>query len=32
MNGIPFDIQPVPVQVPRTSIAAAYRRGNQVLR
>jgi hypothetical protein len=32
MNGIPFDIQPVPVQVPRTSIATAYRRGNQVLR
>jgi hypothetical protein len=32
MNGIPFDIQPVPVQVPRTSVAAAYRPSNQLLR
>lgn len=29
LNGIPFDIQPVPVQVPRTSIAAAYRPSNR---
>ena len=32
LNGIPFDIQPVPVQVPRTSIAAAYRPSNQTIR
>jgi hypothetical protein len=32
LNGIPFDIQPVPVQVPRTSIAAAYRPNNPLFR
>ena len=32
LNGISFDIQPVPVQVPRTSIAAAYTPGNRLLR
>ncbi len=31
LNGISFDIQPVPVQVPRASIAAAYR-PNSLLR
>lgn len=32
LNGIPFDIQPVPVQVPRASIAAAYRPNNPLFR
>jgi hypothetical protein len=32
LNGISFDIQPVPVEVPRSSIAAAYRPGNLLFR
>ena len=32
LYGIPFDIQPVPVQVPRSSVAAAYRPSNRLFR
>jgi hypothetical protein len=32
LNGIPFDPQPVPVEVPRESVAAAYNRSNSSLR
>jgi hypothetical protein len=32
LNGISFDIQPMPVQVPRASIAAAYRPGSPLFR
>jgi hypothetical protein len=30
INGIPCDIQPIPVEVPRKSIAAAYAAGNRL--
>ena len=32
LNGIPFDPQPLPVEVPRASIAAAYNQSNSMLR
>jgi len=30
INGIPFDVQPMPVEVPRTSIATAYAPSNRL--
>ena len=32
LNGIPFDIQPVPVEVPQRSIAADYARDTRFFR
>jgi hypothetical protein len=32
LNGIPCDVQPMPVEVPRLSIAAAYAPGNSLFR
>lgn len=32
LNGIPFDVQPMPVEVPRTSIATAYAPSNRLFR
>jgi hypothetical protein len=32
LNGIPCDVQPMPVEVPRTSIAAAYSPSNRLFR
>ncbi len=32
LGGINFDVQPMPVQVPRSSIAASYTTGNRLLR
>lgn len=32
MSGITFDVQPMPVQVPRTSVAASYTSSNRLLR
>ena len=32
LNGIAFDPQPIPVQVPRESIAATYAPSNSLLR
>ena len=32
LGGLSFDIQPVPVQVPRTSVAAAYTASNRTIR
>jgi hypothetical protein len=30
LNGIPFDVQPLPIEVPQRSIAAAYASGNRL--
>lgn len=30
LNGIPFDVQPMPVEVPRKSVAAAYANSNRL--
>jgi hypothetical protein len=32
LDGIPFDLQPIPVQVPRRSIGSDYAAGNHQLR
>lgn len=32
LNGIPFDVQPIPVEVPKTSIATAYAPSNGLFR
>jgi hypothetical protein len=32
LNGIPCDVQPMPVQVPKASVAAAYASGNRLFR
>jgi len=32
LNGIPFDVQPMPVEVPKTSIATAYAPSNRLFR
>lgn len=32
LNGIPFDVQPIPVEVPKTSVAAAYAPSNRLFR